>query len=249
MRVGGRGDRIPGYMGRLRDEREPASGRWGQAVASWVVARGVTVIFWTDLPGKAKRAQRAESAGVSNAATALPRNSSQTLSWFFSGLSRASRPMGCASSSPAPGAGEAVRELPCSVSAVDPVGQSPPASRVAEDVRSSAIYLRADHRVGALALIGAGLGGASLMMRALSEDAPAVGAAAGVALCCPSPGVRPDELAALPPSAAASSVPLLLLFDRTSERDDAAAASARAASPNSRHCPRQRPCARAPPFG
>jgi len=61
MRVGGRGDRIPGYMGRLRDEREPASGRWGQAVASWVVARGVTVIFWTDLPGKAKRAQRAES--------------------------------------------------------------------------------------------------------------------------------------------------------------------------------------------
>ena len=113
-------------------------------------------------------------------------------------------------------------------SAPYPVGQSPPASRVAEDVRSSAIYLRADHRVGALALIGAGLGGASLMMRALSEDAPAVGAAAGVALCCPSPGVRPDELAALPPSATASSVPLLLLFDRTSERDDAAAASARA---------------------
>lgn len=75
-----------------------------------------------------------------------------------------------------------------------PAGQSPPAVRIAADARSSVLYLRADHRVRALALLGGGDGGASHVLAAFAANAPALGAAAGVALCCPAPGVRPDLL-------------------------------------------------------
>jgi hypothetical protein len=92
-----------------------------------------------------------------------------------------------------------------------------PPRRVASDVRDWAIYLRADHRVGPVALAGAGHG-APLALRALSADGPALPVCSGVALCAPR--VMRDELAAL-------QAPVLCLFDRTHARDDALAASAR----------------------
>ena len=111
-----------------------------------------------------------------------------------------------------------------------PLGQSPPTERVQSDVRSASLYLRADHRVGALALLGADSGGDSFILNSLAADAPAIGAAAGVALCCgattASDKRRANELAALPQEDS-NAAPLLLLFDKTGEGDDAAAASAR----------------------
>lgn len=96
------------------------------------------------------------------------------------------------------------------------------------DVRNAAVYLRADHGITSLALLGAGTGGASLMLRCLATSAPALGASAAVALCCPGPaGPRPDELSALPAPDASDAIPLLLLYDKLGERDDTAAALAR----------------------
>ena len=92
-----------------------------------------------------------------------------------------------------------------------------PPRRVASDVRDWAIYLRADHRVGPVALAGVGHG-APLALRALSADGPTLPVCSGVALCAPR--VMRDELAAL-------QAPVLCLFDRTHARDDALAASAR----------------------
>ena len=92
-----------------------------------------------------------------------------------------------------------------------------PPRRVASDVRDWAIYLRADHRVGPVALAGVGHG-APLALRALSADGPTLPVCSGVALCAPR--VMRDELAAL-------QAPVLCLFDRMHARDDALAASAR----------------------
>ena len=92
-----------------------------------------------------------------------------------------------------------------------------PPRRVASDVRDWAIYLRADHRVGPVALAGVGHG-APLALRAMSADGPMLPVCSGVAVCAPR--VMRDELAAL-------QAPVLCLFDRTHARDDALAASAR----------------------
>ena len=92
-----------------------------------------------------------------------------------------------------------------------------PPRRVASDVRDWAIYLRADHRVGPVALAGVGHG-APLALRAMSADGPTLPVCSGVAVCAPR--VMRDELAAL-------QAPVLCLFDRTHARDDALAASAR----------------------
>jgi hypothetical protein len=100
-----------------------------------------------------------------------------------------------------------------------PEGQTPQ-QRIAADLRTSAIYLRADHRIGPIALLGTGLGG-SLVLRALAAEGSsplAIGAAGGVALCPPRP--RRDELEAL-------HAPTLLLFDRATTSDDEAARIAR----------------------
>lgn len=90
-------------------------------------------------------------------------------------------------------------------------GSLPP-KRVSSLVRSATVYLRADHRVETVALVGAGLGG-NLVLRALAEGGPPLRAAAGVALCPLKP--RLDELRGL-------SAPVLLLFDRSTSSDDAA---------------------------
>lgn len=120
------------------------------------------------------------------------------------------------------GTGASAADALCTTTAAPAVvseawASSLPPRRVASDVRDWAIYLRADHRVGPVALAGAGHG-APLALRALSADGPALPVCSGVALCAPR--VMRDELAAL-------QAPVLCLFDRTHARDDALAASAR----------------------
>ena len=120
------------------------------------------------------------------------------------------------------GTGASAADALCTTTAAPAVvseawASSLPPRRVASDVRDWAIYLRADHRVGPVALAGAGHG-APLALRALSADGPTLPVCSGVALCAPR--VMRDELAAL-------QAPVLCLFDRTHARDDALAASAR----------------------
>lgn len=87
-----------------------------------------------------------------------------------------------------------------------PEGQSPPQRAIDADVRAAAVFLRADHGVGPIALSGIGLGG-SLVLRAVAADGQrSAGAVGGVALCPPRP--RRDELDGL---LAQSSTPLLVL--------------------------------------
>jgi len=120
------------------------------------------------------------------------------------------------------GTGASAADALCTTTAAPAVvseawASSLPPRRVASDVRDWAIYLRADHRVGPVALAGVGHG-APLALRALSADGPTLPVCSGVALCAPR--VMRDELAAL-------QAPVLCLFDRTHARDDALAASAR----------------------
>ena len=120
------------------------------------------------------------------------------------------------------GTGASAADALCTTTAAPAVvseawASSLPPRRVASDVRDWAIYLRADHRVGPVALAGVGHG-APLALRALSADGPTLPLCSGVALCAPR--VMRDELAAL-------QAPVLCLFDRTHARDDALAASAR----------------------
>ena len=101
----------------------------------------------------------------------------------------------------------------CCALVLVPELRSPAApKRVAQDVRSAVIFLRADHRVRPLALAGAHYG-ASQVLRVLSADGPGLAAVAGVAICPPRP--QRDELHE--PQA-----PLLILFDGPEDDDTAA---------------------------
>lgn len=86
-----------------------------------------------------------------------------------------------------------------------------PPHRIASDVRTSTIYLRADHRVGPVALIGAGLGGS----HALEQVASPSMYVAAIVLC-------PSAC----PKFSTTSAPLLTVFDRGGRHDtDASSAS------------------------
>ncbi|KAL1526610.1 hypothetical protein AB1Y20_015314 [Prymnesium parvum] len=86
------------------------------------------------------------------------------------------------------------------------LGSLPP-ERVAADVRASTIYLRADHRVGPVALVGVRLGGAHVL-----EQMGGPGGYAAAAVLCPS----------VLPRFAAESPPLLAIFDSGGEQDSQA---------------------------
>ena len=85
-----------------------------------------------------------------------------------------------------------------------------PPQRVASDVRTSTIFLRADHRVGPVALFGAGLGGGHAL-EAIASPSTYVAAA----VLCPSAC----------PQLSVASAPLLSIFDCGGQQDVAAAAA------------------------
>lgn len=87
-----------------------------------------------------------------------------------------------------------------------------PPQRIASDVRTSTIYLRADHRVESVALFGAGIGGDQVLDQL---QAPSMYAAAA-AVC-------PTKLPTFTPAY----VPLLTLFDCGNENEERAAAAMR----------------------
>ena len=101
-----------------------------------------------------------------------------------------------------------------------PAEMTPQQDRVALDVRTAAVYLRADHRVGPIALFGVGSGG-SLVLRSLCVNAEAAGIdAAGGAAICPS-AFNYDDLSH------GLRAPTMMLFDPSIAREAEAAASAR----------------------